>query len=260
MFVDFGSGITPIKIISTYRLLASPVGVVTRQISRRCWGLVLKFGGKTYYDQQGRKLLSDKNHVVLLPKGAEYAWTCTEPGECIVIDFEALGEEDTIRSAELKDNEPFLTTFAKLERLEGMTDTASVLESMHLLYGLMAYISKAEHKKYVPDHKRHLLAPAIHHMTEKYADPGIQNEDLAKLCNMSTVYFRKTFEAIYGTPPIRYLHRLRIQKAKAILSGDYDSIRQVAESTGYSSVYHFSKMFKLYTGQSPSTYAKSIRK
>ena len=144
MFVNFGAGITPIKIRSTYRLQASPVGVVTRQKHRACWGLALKSGGKTYYEQNGKKILSDKDHVVLLPEGAEYSWTCTEPGECIVIDFDALGEASAIRSAELKDNEPFLSAFAKLERLVGMTDTVSTLEAMHLLYGLLAELSKCD--------------------------------------------------------------------------------------------------------------------
>ena len=260
MFVDFGSGITPVKVISTYRLQASPVGMITRQKSRRCWGIALKSGGKTYYNQKENEILSDKHHVVLLPKGAQYVWTCTEPGECIVIDFDAVETGESIRSVEIKDSEPVLSAFAKLERLAGMTDTVSNLEKMQLLYGLLSYLSKAEHKKYVPSEKRLMLAPAIDYMTEKYADPTIQNKDLAQLCNMSTVYFRKNFEAVYGTPPIRYLHRLRIQKAKAILSGDYDSIRQVAESTGYSSVYHFSKMFKLYTGESPTAFAKFSRK
>ena len=55
------------------------------------------------------------------------------------------------------------------------------------------------------------------------------------------------------------LHSLRMQRAKDILSSDYDSIAQVAESVGYSSVYHFSKMFRTYTGMSPSQYAKASR-
>jgi AraC-like DNA-binding protein len=61
-------------------------------------------------------------------------------------------------------------------------------------------------------------------------------------------------------PPIRYLHDYRVQRAKDILSSDYDSVTQVAESVGYNSVYHFSKMFRLYTGISPTEYAKASRR
>ncbi len=260
MFVDFGSNLTPTSVISSYRLLSSPVGVVTRQKHRVCWGLVLKAGGTTYYNQNGVKILSDKNHIVLLPKGAMYEWTCTEPGECIVIDFDAVEEDEKIRCVEVMDNTPFWEVFTKMEHLSDAEDTVSALERMQLIYGLLAFLSKTEHRKYIPRDKRHLLSPAINYMMENYANSTIQNDDLAALCGMSTVYFRKTFEEVYSSPPIRYLHRLRMQKAKAILTGDYDSISQVAESTGYSSVYHFSKMFRLYTGESPSEYAKRSRK
>ena len=43
---------------------------------------------------------------------------------------------------------------------------------------------------------------------------------------------------------------------QAILKSDYDTIEQVALSVGYNSIYHFSKMFKLYTGKSPLEYGK----
>lgn len=260
MFVDFASGLTPLRVISSYRLLSSPVGIITRQSGRKCWGIALKAGGRTFYSQNGDQILSDRYHIVLLPKGAVYEWTCVEPGECIVIDFDALETGRIIRSVEVGDPAPFLEAFFRLERCAGSRDTASYLESMQLLYGLLAFLSKMEHKKYVPRDKRDLLAPAVEYMTANYQDPVIRNESLAALCHMSTVYFRKTFEAVYGISPIRYLNRLRIEKAKAMLSGDYDSVSQVAESVGYSGVYHFSKMFRQYTGQSPTQYAKSTRK
>ncbi len=259
MFFDFDSEFTPTQVVSSYRLLSSPIGVVTRQAGRKYWGIALKAGGKTYYKQDGKEILSDKNHIVLLPKGARYEWTCVEQGECIVIDFNTLEEGRTIRSVEISDNSFILTAFAKLEKTMSQDDAASRFESMQQLYGLLVFLAKAANKKYIPRDKRHLLSPAVDHMTGNYADPEINNTRLASLCGMSTVYFRKTFEAVYGAPPIRYLHDLRINKAKAILSGDYDSISQVAESVGYSSVYHFSKMFKTYTGMSPTEYAKASR-
>ena len=260
MFIDYGSELITIRGISSYRLLSSPIDVITKQRQRKCWGIALKVTGKTFYMQDGKQILSDKNHVMILPKGACYEWTCVEQGECILIDFDALEEGSEIRSVEVADNGFILTAFAKLERSMSANDPASRLESMQLLYGLLAMLAKAANKKYVQKDKQHLLQPALEYITENYSDASIRNAQLAQICGLSTVYFRKTFETVFGSPPIRYLHELRIQKAKAILSGDYDSISQVAESVGYGSVYHFSKMFRSYTGQSPSDYAKCCRK
>ena len=255
----FHEPMTPIRVISSYRLLSSPLGVVTRQRGRKCWGLVLKAGGQTVYHQGSKTFLSDKNHVMLLPKGSQYEWTCTDQGECLVIDFEALEEGSQLCSMEVGDNSFFLTAFSKIDRILSPEAETGRLEAMQLLYGLLTQLARITPKPYIPRGKQQLLSPAVEHMMENYADPEITNDRLAALCAMSTVYFRKTFEVVYGTPPIRYLLQLRLGKAKAILQGEYDSIGQVAQSVGYSSVYHFSKMFRHYTGQSPSDYAKQAR-
>lgn len=120
-------------------------------------------------------------------------------------------------------------------------------------------ISKLTKREYLPADKKKTLAPAIEHMARNYYDSAITNQRLAALCGISTVYFRKEFERCHGVSPIRFLHNLRIQKAKAILRSDYESIEQVVFSVGYNSIYPFSKRFKVYTGQSPSEYAKTSR-
>lgn len=253
------NSLTPTGLVASYRLVTSPVGVITRQESRKCWGIALKVGGKTWYTQGEKQFLSDKEHVMLLPKGGHYSWKCTEPGECIVIDFDAQEEERSIESVELTDNSYVLSAFAKIEKCMSLENPVNRLEAMQQLYGLLAFLVRAAGRKNASADKRHILAPAIDHMTENYADPTISNDALAALCGISTVYFRKIFETVFGISPIRYLHELRIGKAKAMLSGDYDSIAQVAESVGYSSVYHFSKMFKTYTGMSPTQFAKEVK-
>ena len=260
MFVDFGAGVTPTRVVASYRLVSSPVGVITKQKKRKFWGIALKAGGKTFYKQDGKEILSDACHVVLLPKGAAYQWTCVEPGDCIVIDFDAPEEGDTIRMAEVGDNGPVITAFTRLERLMNTDNAINHLEAMHLLYGLLLYLAKSQNKRYFPKEKQKSLTPAVNYMIENYSDSQITNDMLADLCGMSTVYFRKSFEAVYNNAPIRYLHNIRTQKAKAILSGDFDSVGQVAESVGYGSVYHFSKMFKIYTGVSPLAYARQSKK
>lgn len=257
MFIDFGNKITPTKMISSYMLSKSSVGVLTQQSNRSCWGIALKTSGKTYYTQNGKRILSDQNHVILLPKGSCYTWKCFEQGECILINFDALEVGDTIYSIEVNDNSFILSAFLEIERCLNLDDSISQLSAMQQLYGILLFLAKATNKKYIPKDKQHRLSPAIDYMKEHYSDSQITNEFLATLCGMSTVYFRKTFEIVYGCPPIRYLHELRINKAKSILIGDYDSIAQIAESVGYSNVYHFSKMFRKYTNLSPTQFAKS---
>lgn len=260
MFVDFGSDILPTKVISSYRLLKSPVQVLTRQTGRRCWGIALKIGGRTLYNQDGKQILSDKNHVMLLPKGSEYTWTCVEPGECIIIDFDAPETGSTISCVEVSDSSYILSAFTRIEKCKSLDHLVSRLEAMQQLYGILLFLAKAANKRYTPKDKQQRISPAVDYILESYWDPQITNRSLADMCGISEVYFRKSFEEVYGCPPIRYLHQLRIRKAKAILLGDYDAIGQVAESVGYSSVYHFSKMFKTYTGMSPTEYAKASRK
>ena len=93
-------------------------------------------------------------------------------------------------------------------------------------------------------------------MNFHYEDTNITLESLAQLSNISTVYFRKVFYKIYKTSPIKYLIEIRINKAKEFLRGDYISISDIANLTGFSSVYTFSKAFKKETGVSPTQYRK----
>ena len=85
----------------------------------------------------------------------------------------------------------------------------------------------------------------------------ISNESLAKLCGISTVYFRKLFYKIYKVAPIKYLKKVRLDKAKELLIGDFTSVSDVATLVGFSSVYTFSKTFKKEIGVAPTEYAKT---
>ncbi len=260
MFINSGFDIVVTKVISANRLLKSPVGITTYRKNRERWAVILKLGGKTFYRVDEKEILSDHLHPVILPKGCSYSWQCVEPGECIIIEFDATTQSQQVLSFEISDNSFFTNAFSKIEKCLHLTQVNDSLECKYLLYGILLYLSKSASREYVPKDKREILQPAIEYISQKYYDSSITNERLSSLCGISTVYFRKVFEQCYGVSPIRYLHNYRINKAKAILLSDYESVEQVAVSVGYNSIYHFSKMFKSYTGVSPSEYAKASRK
>ena len=231
---------------------------VVHQKNRKRWAVVLKNTGATYYTVDGRQILSDKNHPVILPKGCCYSWKCVESGVCLMIDFDAPEECRELLPFEVADNNFIVREFHALQRLLASETPSAALEAKYRLYGLLLQLFKST--DYVPREKKNQLQPAVQYMLEHYHDVTVTNDQLAALCDISTVYFRKCFENAYGVSPIRYLHNYRMQKAKDLLGSDYGTISQVAQSTGYSSVYHFSKMFKCYTGLSPTQYVKMSRK
>lgn len=254
--MEFVTDLVVQKVVSANRLLNSPIGITTYRSNRERWAFVLKQNGKTTYTAGKTTIQSDSLHPVILPKGCSYSWKCTEPGACIIIEFEADYGDAAITSFEISDNTPIVNAFSKIEKSMNRQHPCHQLECYIQLYGIFLLLVECKYKELVHPQKNQLVYPAMRYITERYFDSGITNSSLAALCGISTVYFRKTFEVVYGISPIQYLHNFRIQKAKAILLSDYGSIQQVAISVGYNSIYHFSKMFKQYTGKSPREYAQ----
>ncbi len=248
------------RIVSCNHLLNSPVGTVVRRPPRKRWAVAFKAEGKTIYSANGRDVVSDNTHPVILPRGCQYSWICVQPGDCRIVEFEADGEAEDVFSFDIPDNTALTYAFDKMDNSMRGCKPYSQTDSFSVLYEILSLLLRSVDRDYVSSKKYEVLKPAYRYMTEKYFDEKITNDFLAGLCGISTVYFRKSFESAYGTAPIKYLHNLRIKKAKNILLSDYQSIEQVADSVGYASVYHFSKMFKKYTGVSPSEYAKASRK
>ena len=55
------------------------------------------------------------------------------------------------------------------------------------------------------------------------------------------------------------LTKLKIDKAKQLISEDIYTVTEISEILGYSTIHYFSRHFKRITGMSPSQYAKSVK-
>ncbi len=75
---------------------------------------------------------------------------------------------------------------------------------------------------------------------------------------LSPVYISKIFKEKTGDSPINYLIRVRLSKAREMLTEGRGSIRSISAMVGYDDVYHFSKLFKKHYGVSPMYYRKKV--
>ena len=92
----------------------------------------------------------------------------------------------------------------------------------------------------------------------KQLDRKIRLDDLAAACEMSVSRFVHLFTESTGVPPMKYLEKIRIEKARELLIGGNMKLAAIAESTGYVNEYYFSQVFKKLTGKPPGQYRKSL--
>ncbi|GAB4195680.1 MAG: AraC family transcriptional regulator [Wenzhouxiangellaceae bacterium] len=76
-------------------------------------------------------------------------------------------------------------------------------------------------------------------------------EDLAAACYMSRSVFADKFKRMVGVPPMVYLARWRMLKARGLLANTQLSMARIAEQVGYQSPFAFAKAFKKIVGQAP---------
>lgn len=98
-----------------------------------------------------------------------------------------------------------------------------------------------------------VLAYIDHHLADE-----VTLEQLAELAHFHPNYFIRFFKSATGRSPMQYVNQRRMEKAKAWLTGSDISVSETAERIG-GSLYQFSKMFKQYSGMSPSDYRKMMR-
>lgn len=99
------------------------------------------------------------------------------------------------------------------------------------------------------------IRPAIEYIEENY-NQKICISDLSRLINVCDDYFIRMFKTATSRTPTAYITDVRLHQALRLLSLHQYSISEISDSTGFSSIQYFSRIFKERMGLSPSEYAK----
>jgi LacI family transcriptional regulator len=101
------------------------------------------------------------------------------------------------------------------------------------------------------------VARSLRFMWE-HCHESISVHDLARAASMSVRGFHQAFVDHLGRSPGSELHRIRIERAKKLLSDSGEKIEAIAELCGYRSSNSFWVAFKQATGMSPGKYQKTL--
>jgi len=75
--------------------------------------------------------------------------------------------------------------------------------------------------------------------------------DMARLANLSSSRFAVLYLKLLGTSPMEDLIHARLKRARALLTDERLSVREVADRTGFGSVCHFGRLFRKHVGCAP---------
>lgn len=117
----------------------------------------------------------------------------------------------------------------------------------------------SERKLSVNGHKagisKQSIKTAIQYINDNL-EKNISLADLARTVGISKYHFARQFKMSTGMPPHQYIIKVRINRAKELLSKSELSIAQIAYKLGFSSQSHLNFHFHRLIGKTPKNYRK----
>lgn len=91
-------------------------------------------------------------------------------------------------------------------------------------------------------------------------NPAVSVHDLARIAGFSPAHFRRSFHQKMGQSPRDYLQHQRLELARSLLENTSLPIPTIAAQAGFSSVPHFTQLWKSAHGTPPHQYRLSQQK
>ena len=96
---------------------------------------------------------------------------------------------------------------------------------------------------------------AAHYFKDNY-NKQISIEQYAAEHLMSVNWFIHSFKSVMKMSPMQYIISLRIAMAKGYLENSTKNIAEISNEVGYENALYFSRLFRKYTGMTPTEYRK----
>jgi AraC-like DNA-binding protein len=93
---------------------------------------------------------------------------------------------------------------------------------------------------------------------KSHLDSHLTLQEISNKVYVSPNYLSTLFKQVTGQTITQYIHDLKIRRAAKLLKMSDLSLLEVAESLGFYDQFHFSKVFKSFTGISPAAYRNSM--
>ncbi|MBG9803491.1 transcriptional regulator [Brevibacillus laterosporus] len=105
---------------------------------------------------------------------------------------------------------------------------------------------------------RRAVERSVEHVRKHYYEP-MTVDQLAADANVARYKYTRIFKEMTGHIPLDFVNKLRIDRAKQLLSRTDDRIHEIAEQVGFNNEFYFNRRFKQMVGVAPGQYRDNQR-
>jgi len=125
-----------------------------------------------------------------------------------------------------------------------------------LLTAITKFINKNAKYKKTP-----AWAKELKEILQDHIDTNLSLKEISKSLDIHPAYLSREFSKYFDNLSFGdYIRKQRIEKAIELLNNSSYSLTEIAYLTGFSDQSHFTRIFKLHTGKSPSVYRREIKR
>lgn len=224
--------------------------------------LIIKHGGRSLYTVDGKEYVADANHVLFLPARTAYSMYIDRVGECTVMEFDTVeNEEIPVCTSLLIDEDPTIVQTVKdILHYWNLRGPAYHSKCLSEIYNLFTQISTIQAYAYTLAGKYRMIHRSVKFIERNYHRQDLYTATLAEMSGMGETYYRNIFQSVFGIPPTRYIQQYRVDKAKELLVAGEGTVDQIAVAVGFANASYFCKVFKSLTDMTPLDFAQRAKR
>ena len=235
---------------------------------------------RLYYNRQpgasvtagGQKTMMSANRLYIVPAWTRFTSHSPRPIDHCYSHFEVVGLPATVirdvfnRPFQIKKDprlDPLAGWWANDMFLRKPIDLDVLMRTKALIFMSLASLLREMPGEVQDRCARHLLGrrtmTAVLDHIESHLSQPLDNDNLAQLSHVGRDHFIRLFRRHIGQTPAQYVLDRRVSRAAQSLVFTHDSIKRIAEESGFIDRYYFSRIFAARMGVPPAAYRKGSR-
>ena len=234
-------------------------GQILRMQRRSYFGLTLVLSGSLRMLLEDREVTVDAGEILLQRAGDSYLLEATaeEGTEYLVTSYDVAPRESLMAYLPDRKFSPehpnrYRELFSKIVRVSKERGVCADSYLRALVQELLCRIIREQNAQ-TPQEAADPVTAARWFMEKHFASP-LSVGEIAAAVGISQSHLRSLFRRTWGEPPVRYLNRVRVERAKEMLASGQFPLEEIAVACGFQNEYYFSRVFKEFTGISPGRY------